>query len=128
MDDDEDMRKLLADELGDWGCPVIQAANGQDALMLIQQRVPSLVVTDLNMPGGWFEYLDRLKEALPQVPIIVITAYGESRTKAVVFSLGMAGYFEKPVRMADLKSLVKKVCPMGCYCPHGSDASARFTM
>lgn len=128
MDDDEDMRKLLADELGEGGCPVIQAASGHEALMLIQQRSPNLVVTDLNMPGGWFEYLFRLKEALPRVPIIVVTAYGESRTKAQVFSLGMAGYFEKPMRMADLKTLVKKVCPMGCCCPHGSDTSARFTI
>ena len=110
VDDDPDMRSLLADELGEEGCRIFQAKNGVDALSQINECPPNLIITDLNMKFGGFEFLRSLKRALPGCPAIVITAFGDSRTRAKVMESGMAGYFDKPVRMGDLKSLVKKVC------------------
>ena len=112
VDDDPDMRSLIADELGEEGCRIFQAKNGVDALSQINVCTPSLIITDLNMKFGGFEFLRSLKRVLPRCPAIVITAFGDSRTKAKVMESGMAGYFDKPVRMGDLKSLVKQVCPV----------------
>lgn len=110
VDDDPDMRSLLADEFGEEGCQILQAKDGVDALTQINICRPNLIITDLNMKFGGFEFLRSLKRAIPQCPVIVITAFGDSRTKANVMECGMAGYFDKPVRMGDLKSLMKNVC------------------
>ena len=114
IDDDAAMRSLLADELGEFGCRVVQAAHGGEALAQLQNATPSLVVTDLNMKDGGFEFIRCLKTTIPHCPIIIVTAFGDAQTRARAKEVGAGGYFDKPVRMADLKSLVKEVCPHPC--------------
>ena len=111
VDDDEAMRSLLVDELSECGCSVIQAGDGVEAFSKLESRSPSLVVTDLHMKAGGFEFISRLKTALPECPVIVVTAFGDSHTQSQAKNVGVDGYFDKPVRMADLKALVTKVCP-----------------
>lgn len=111
VDDDEAMRSLLVDELSECGCCVVQAGDGIEAFSQLQVRPPSLVVTDLNMKSGGFEFITRLKTAVPECRVIVVTAFGDSHTQSQAKDVGVDGYFDKPVRMADLKSLVMEVCP-----------------
>lgn len=118
IDDDDAMRSLLVDELSECGCRIVQAAGGEDAVKRLEGFSPSLVVTDLNMKSGGIEFLDVLKAALPDCPIIVITAFGNSETRKMVAAHGVSGYFDKPFRMTDLKALVSEVCPSQ-KCQHG---------
>jgi len=111
VDDDEAMRSLLVDELSECGCCVVQAGDGIEAFSQLQARPPSLVVTDLHMKSGGFEFVTRLKTALPECRVIVVTAFGDSHTQEQAKDVGVDGYFDKPVRMADLKALVTQVCP-----------------
>ena len=111
VDDDAAMRGLLVDELSEVGCRVVQAKDGVEAFSQLKVSLPNLVITDLNMRCGGFEFIRSLKTALPDCPIIVVTAFGEARTKAMTQDIGVVGYFDKPVRMADLKSFVMQVCP-----------------
>ena len=110
VDDDEAMRNLLAETLQERGCEVIQLDNGHDALALVSRKVPTLIVTDLRMPGGGFIYVEKLQKAAPHCPIVLMTAYGDAHSKAKALACGLKGYLEKPVHIQDLKSWICQVC------------------
>ena len=112
VDDDSAMRSLLVDELSEYGCSVIESPDGFHALSQIKTSLPNLIITDLNMPGGGFEYLQALIDEVNDCPIIVITAFGNSKTKFQAKQCGVTAYFDKPVRVKDLKTAVREVCPM----------------
>ncbi|MGD9851580.1 MAG: response regulator [Nitrospirales bacterium] len=110
VDDDEAMRSLLAEALQERGCAVTQLGNGHEVLDLLKAKTPSLIVTDLRMPGGGFSYVEDLRKAVPDCPIVLMTAYGDAHSKAKALSYGLKGYFEKPVRIQDLKSWICQLC------------------
>jgi CheY-like chemotaxis protein len=117
VDDDEAMRKLLVDALQEDGCRVIESESGKDALNVLKAVVPNVIVTDLKMPDGGFPYLRQLQEGSPLCPIVVMTAYGDSQSKARALECGVQGYFEKPLRIHDLKAWI---CQMCCLSPCGN--------
>jgi DNA-binding response OmpR family regulator len=108
-EDDLDMRSLLCDELWDLGYPLKEAANGDDALRYVLDSPPALIITDLRMPAGGFDYVVRLRNFAPTCPIILMTSFGDAKTKAEALEKGVAVYFDKPVRIADLKAAVKRL-------------------
>jgi CheY-like chemotaxis protein len=110
VDDDEAMRKLLVDALEERGCRVIESENGKDALNVLKAVLPNVIVTDLKMPWGGYPYLRQLQEGAPNCPIVVMTAYGDSQSKAKAFECGVQGYFEKPLRIHDLKAWICQMC------------------
>jgi DNA-binding response OmpR family regulator len=109
VEDDHDMRSLLCDELWSEGYQLREAKDGDEALQLVLQSVPDLVLTDLKMPAGGFDYISRLKTFAPNCPIVVMTAFGGTQTKAEALKWGASAYFDKPVRLADLKATVKQL-------------------
>jgi CheY-like chemotaxis protein len=117
VDDDEAMRKLLVDALQEDGCRVIESESGKDALNVLKAVVPNVIVTDLKMPDGGFPYLRQLQEGSPLCPIVVMTAYGDSQSKAKTLECGVQGYFDKPLRIHDLKAWI---CQMCCLSPCGN--------
>ena len=112
VDDDEAMRSLLVDELQEQGCQIIEASNGKDALVQLQTMKPDLILTELKMPGGGFEFFRILQKTAPGCPIILITAFGDSHTKAKAQECGVIAYMDKPVRIADLKASLTNICQM----------------
>ena len=126
VDDDSAMMSLLKDELSDEGCTVLQAYDGLEALSQIRRGSPNLIVTDLHMKFGGMEFLSKLKSACPSCPIIVMTAFGDAKTKSRVLEAGMAGYFDKPVRMRDLKALLCRFCNLP-HCSHRQDPESIST-
>jgi DNA-binding response OmpR family regulator len=54
-------------------------------------------------------YVSRLRKCAPDVPIILMTAFGDAKTKAEALGLGVAAYFDKPVRISDLKQKVQEL-------------------
>jgi DNA-binding response OmpR family regulator len=109
VEDDHDMRSLLCDELWSEGYQLREAKDGDEAFQLVLQSVPDLVLTDLKMPAGGFDYISRLKTFAPNCPIVVMTAFGGTQTKAEALKWGASAYFDKPVRLADLKATVKQL-------------------
>jgi CheY-like chemotaxis protein len=58
---------------------------------------PSLILSDINMPGmSGLEMLPRVKAARPNVPVIMVTAYGDEATRKKATELGAAGFLTKP--------------------------------
>jgi len=119
VDDDAAMRSLLVDELQERGCRVIEASNGKDALIQLQTLTPDLIITDLKMPWGGFDFCRNLQHTVPGCPIVLITAFGDSQTKATARECGVIAYMEKPVRIADLKASLTHICYMN-PCKHSA--------
>jgi len=113
VEDDQAMRSLLCDELWDMGWRIVEAADGHEALQRLSGDLPDLIITDLRMPAGGLDYVQRLRVVAPRVPIILMTAFGDSQTKEAALRCGVASYFDKPVRIADLKSAIQRLLPGG---------------
>jgi CheY-like chemotaxis protein len=63
-----------------------------------------LILSDVNMPGmSGLELLPRAREARPDVPVIMITAYGDADTRRKAFDAGAAGLFTKPIDFPELR-------------------------
>ncbi|NKB82332.1 MAG: response regulator [Nitrospirales bacterium] len=115
VDDDMAMRRLLGDVLRDAGCLVIEAANGAEALTQLNMVTPDLVVTDLKMHSGGFEYIRNLKTTLPKCPVIVVTAFGDAHSKKQAMESGVAAYFDKPMHIGDLKKTIWQTLGIADY-------------
>ncbi len=86
------------------------AASASDALRRVAnatEQVPALVFSDINMPGmTGLEMLPRMKEMRPDVPVIMITAYGDDDTKRKVIENGAEGLLTKPIDFALLREQI----------------------
>lgn len=109
VEDDTDMRSLLCDELWGEGYQLREAANGEEGLAAVRRAEPDLIVTDLKMPAGGFDYVHRLRICAPHCPIIVMTAFGDAQTREEAMRSGATAYFDKPVRLSELKVTVKQL-------------------
>ena len=110
VDEDEAMRALLVDAFQENGCQVVESYDGKGALNLLEQVTPNMIVTDLKIPDGGYPYLRLLKASAPQSCIVVMTAYGDSQSKAKALECGAKGYFDKPLHMKDLKAWISQMC------------------
>ena len=109
VDDDQSHRTLVCDLLEEMGYTTRQAANGREALDLLEGELPDAVLLDLRMPvmSGW-GLLDALKK-MPRarnLPIIIISAYGFEWEAELV---GAAGYVSKPVDLEKVRSTVQQI-------------------
>lgn len=108
-DDDPAMRSLVSDELKDEGYRVVQVSDGIEVLECLRDVLPDLIITDLRMPHGGLDVVARIKEVVPKTPVILMTAFGDKETESLAYKWGASAYFNKPVRMADLKEAVKNL-------------------
>lgn len=109
VEDDREMRSLICDELWDLGLQIREAADGDEALRLTLDSQPDLILTDLRMPAGGLDYVARLRTLAPSCPIILMTAFGDSKTEQEALQRGVAAYFNKPVRMEELRSAITRL-------------------
>jgi len=111
VEDDHAMRSLLCDELWEMGYRIVEAADGDEALDRIIQDHPALILTDLRMPAGGLDYVSRLRVLAPNCPIILMTAFGDAHTRRDAMQCGVAAYFDKPVRISELKTAIRHLLP-----------------
>jgi len=111
VDDEAKMRAMLQHAFKGMGARVRVAETGEDALQVIAQRMPQLVLLDLKLPEmDGFEVLKRLKLRYPKLPMLVITGYfDETIDRYVVQELGALACFHKPL---DLPALQRKVADL----------------
>ncbi len=113
--DDEDMfREDMASLLEQQGFACRTAASGEEGLRAAQAEEPDLVVCDLVMPGtGGLQVLKRLADLYPELPVIMITAYGTLETAVEAFRSGAIDYVLKPVVPEDLLRKVTRCLEHG---------------
>lgn len=108
-DDDPAMRSLVSDELKEEGYRVVQVSDGLEVMHCLSEVSPDLIITDLRMPHGGMDVVARIKALVPKTPVILMTAFGDKETESLAYKWGASAYFNKPVRMAELKEAVKNL-------------------
>jgi PAS domain S-box-containing protein len=109
VDDNPTNLGILADCLAFLDCRVLVAQDGSSALEEAEQAHPDLILLDVLLPGmNGFEICRRLKanEALQDVPVIFLTALGETQDKVTAFELGAADYITKPFHYEEVLARV----------------------
>ena len=103
VDDEPDILLVARLLLEDAGYQVISAADGKEALELVEAEDPDVMFLDLAMPGtdGW-GVLSELRRRGKQLPVIVLSAHASPATMERTVELGARGYVQKPFRRADL--------------------------
>lgn len=109
VDDDSSHRALISDVLDEMGYRTREAANGREALDILETEMPMAVLLDLRMPvmSGWglLEALKKLPRAR-NLPIIIISAYGFEWEAELV---GASGYVSKPVDLDKVRNTVQQI-------------------
>jgi CheY-like chemotaxis protein len=109
VEDDKEMRSLLCDELRDLEYRIVEAGDGNEAIERVREAVPNLILTDLRMPAGGLGYIGRLRTVAPTCPIVLMTAFGDPSVKETAQRFGVSAYFDKPVRMDELKASIRQL-------------------
>lgn len=109
VDDDKNLRWVLQTQLEDMHYAVTTASDGEQALALIDKEPPALVLTDLNMPGlSGLELLDRIHADYPEMPVVIITAFGTIQNAVQAMKAGAYNYLTKPIDFDELALIVNR--------------------
>lgn len=110
VDDEENARLGLTRLLSQEGYQVDSVSNGYEALNYLREKEVNLIVTDINMPEmNGISFLKELNKSFPQSNVIMITAYGGVESYIEAMNLGAFEYINKPVKIEELKSILKKI-------------------
>ena len=109
VDDDRNNLKMLAFLLGEEGYEVLTAETGRAALALLDSQHPDLVILDVMMPQmDGLEVCRRIRQTM-DIPIIILSAKGETTDKVLGLELGADDYLPKPFEPSELLARVKAV-------------------
>jgi CheY-like chemotaxis protein len=107
VDDDQDVRELLAEYLGVNGYQVDLAASGPEALRCLAAQAPDLVLLDVTMPGmDGIETLAEIARRRPGTPVVMISGNGDVGSARRAVELGAVGYVPKPVDFGYLEDAI----------------------
>lgn len=109
VDDDRQLRELLAEYLQKQGYRVTAVADGKAMRAAINVTLPDLIVLDVMLPGEDGLSLCRDLRARSQIPIIMLTARGEETDRVVGLELGADDYVPKPYSPRELLARIKSV-------------------
>ena len=111
-EDDPDILQLVAIRLERSGYEVLRAPDGEQALQLVSEHIPDLVVLDVLMPKlTGLEVTRRIREdpATREIPVILLTARVEEADLKQGFEAGATDYLKKPFSPQDLQERVKAI-------------------
>ncbi len=108
-DDEEIVLSLVRDALEDEGYEVFTAADGGEALKLVQEYQPQLIITDIRMPRmDGIEMVRQAREIDPQVVVIFMTGYADLNSAKNAISQGAFEYILKPFELSEIRQAVTK--------------------
>jgi len=120
VEDDEDMRKMVAFALTRRGLRVTQLRDGSKALEYLagvvlaggDAELPHVLLTDQRMPGVCgLDVIEATRVAGMRIPAILITAFGDADTHGRAQALGQTPVLDKPFEMDALLAIVKQILP-----------------
>jgi CheY-like chemotaxis protein len=109
VDDELDNRLIYSEILSDLGYNVIDKPDGASALSAVREGTSvDLVIADYRMPEmNGLEFIVELRQMLPSVPVIMVTAYASIENYFQSLSLGVFEYVNKPVAKREFERVVK---------------------
>ena len=131
VDDDPQLRELLAEYLGGNGYRVSGARDGRAMWKRLESTRVDLVILDLMLPGDDGLVLCRNLRARSELPIIMLTARGEETDRIVGLEMGADDYLPKPFNprelLARIKVILRRVRVQGETTPLAGSRAVRFT-
>jgi len=114
VEDDLDLREVIAETLEMEGIKVVQAADGEEAMSILEQKPIALVVSDVNMPRvDGHQLLRQIVGRWPQLPVLIMTAYSSISSAVDAIRNGAVDYLAKPFTTEKLVDAVKRYLPSG---------------
>lgn len=114
VDDEHLIRWSLEQNLKKQGYEVVAAATGEDALKLLKDDVPDLMLLDIQLPGiDGLAVLERVKEMEEEIIVIMVTALGVLETAVKAMRMGAYDYINKPFNLDELAIVIKKALETG---------------
>lgn len=112
--DDERLICRLVQALADWDALNMEVAgtaeNGLEALELIQEKEPDILITDIRMPGcDGLELIARAKEARPELEIVIISGYAHFEYAQSAMKYGVGNYLLKPIKQEELMETLLRI-------------------
>lgn len=110
VEDKQDLREFLKDALKDKFKKIYQAEDGVEALRMIKQQQPDIIVSDVMMPQmNGYQLCKEIKENLniSHIPVILLTARADSESQLLGYKLGADAYLAKPFEMEMLLSVIQ---------------------
>ena len=109
IDDDASLRRVMEMQLEEIGCDVLAVASGKEALGVLEEATPDLVITDLRIPGmSGMDILKSLRTDHPELTVIMVTAYGTVKTAVEAMKAGAYDYLTKPIDYDELTLVVNR--------------------
>jgi DNA-binding NarL/FixJ family response regulator len=119
------LRRLLATKPE---VEVLEAAGGREALHILKERRPNIVILDLNLPGiGGLEVIARLKTADPAVQILVLSMHDDYIHVTRALQAGVAGYVSKNAPPEEILEAIKRIADGHTYIEHGIAEELAFS-
>ena len=110
VDDQFGVRRLLCETFKEDGHEVEMAANGGEALQLLNVFQPDLILMDMKMPGmNGLETLGQIRALDQRVVVIMMTAYGDTQNMEQAKDLGILFYMGKPFDLFELRERVREI-------------------
>lgn len=112
VDDSPDNVEIIATRLRYRGYDILEATGGEEALKLVGEAMPDLVLLDVMLPGmDGYEVARRIKTdpSLPFVPIILVTARDSTQDKVAGLDAGADDYLTKPINFPELEARVRSM-------------------
>jgi two-component system, NtrC family, response regulator PilR len=114
VDDEADLRELVEITLSRMGIRSTPAATLGDALAPLPESAFDLCITDMRLPdGNGISLVHHIQDAHPQVPVAVITAYGNAQAAVESLKAGAFDFVSKPIDLAVLRKLVDAALKLG---------------
>ncbi len=107
VDDEAEVRKLFGDFLEHRGYRVLMAKEGAEALRILREESPELVLLDIRMPEmDGLEVLSRIKAMRPETAVVMISGYATLEIAKESLEKGAYDYISKPVELGHLEDLI----------------------
>src|SRR5437764_14062526 len=109
IDDEPSHAEVVAESLERVGYECVVATSSAEGARHIEQDEPNVILTDLKMAGmDGLAILRKAKQELPDAEVVVITGHGDVQTAVEAMKAGAANYLQKPVNLAELRTMVDK--------------------
>ena len=116
VDDSADNLAVISLNLQHQGYRVVTAGNGEDAVSVATQTLPNLILMDINLPaldGLGATRRIRENEALRDVPVVAVTAFGTEGFQRAAYDAGVSGYLTKPLDFDRMNQLIARLLSPG---------------
>jgi two-component system nitrogen regulation response regulator GlnG len=109
IDDDKSIRWVIDKTLTQNGYDSLQFSNANDAINEFNRREPSLIISDISMPGeSGLDLLQKVTKQFPHIPIIIMTAFADLQSTIDAYKFGAFEFLTKPFEIENLLDLVRK--------------------